>query len=283
MRLILNIILILLIVSTVSICLIKPDMHKTVLVYDSAYTIVPEQKIEIEKETIPIMEQPAKPKQETVKIQTETVPLTKTVSAQSQKTITYKPQTTAQVTKTVSKTTTPVNTTTKKKPVQTVKTEVKSQKTNVSEPVKQTAVQPKVVEQKTVTKQETPVQPPRKVLTQQEENIAWNIWRSNLQNKIMQDTKLPSIPNGVIFKFSFTVDSTGRVSNVQTWSETQGYTPYAIQYIAPVIRSYQGRSILTFPEGTARTSTEVKGGWRISQNERYSSPTDYNDIEWVRR
>ena len=99
----------------------------------------------------------------------------------------------------------------------------------------------------------------------------------------MQDTKLPPIPNGVLFQFSFTVDKFGKISNVQTGANPSSYTPYAIQYIAPVIRSYQGRSILNFPEGTARTSTQVTGKWRISSTEKYSTPQDYNDVEKVVR
>ena len=50
-------------------------------------------------------------------------------------------------------------------------------------------------------------------MTQQQEEIAWNVWRSNLQNQIMKDSRLPDIQNGVVFKFSFTVDKYGKVSN----------------------------------------------------------------------
>ena len=67
----------------------------------------------------------------------------------------------------------------------------------------------------------------------------------------------------------------------KTGANPSNYTPHAIQYIAPVIRSYQGRDILNFPEGTQRTSTQVTGKWRISNTERYSTPQDYNDIEKV--
>ena len=95
----------------------------------------------------------------------------------------------------------------------------------------------------------------------------------------MHDTRLPYIPNGTVFKFTFTVDKYGRISNVQTWSTNPTYTPYAIQYIASIIRSYQGKSLLEFPQGSLRTTTDVTGGWMMSTNERYSSPDDYNDIE----
>lgn len=131
------------------------------------------------------------------------------------------------------------------------------------------------------TKKQTLTQP--KTLTEQEEEIEWNKWRSNLQNQIMKDVKLPIIPQGTVFKFEFDVDMYGKVSNVQTMSLTHEYTPYAIQYIAPVIRSYQGHSILNFPQGSKRTQTHVKGGWKIAQSARYSTPKDYNDTEQIKK
>lgn len=130
---------------------------------------------------------------------------------------------------------------------------------------------------KTISKNNTQKQ----ILTEQQEEIEWNIWRSNLQNQIMKDVRLPIIPQGTVFKFEFDVDMYGKVSNVQTWSLTSAYTPYAIQYIAPVIRSYQGHSILNFPSGSSRTQTHVTGGWKIASSAKYSTPKDYNDTEKV--
>jgi len=120
-------------------------------------------------------------------------------------------------------------------------------------------------------------------LTAAEEEIAWNRWRSNLQNSIMRDVNMPVVPNGTIFRFTFDVDKYGKVSNVQTWSDTKSYTPYAIQFIAPVIRSYQGHSILNFPTGSRRVTTHFEGAWRTSTSSKYSTPNDYNDIEKVRK
>ena len=253
MKLLIQILLILLIVSTVSICAVKPDMHKSVIVYNSDYTLVPEEVKTVEKEEIPLMEITAKPEQRTIKVETKV----------------EKPQ----VTKTVQ----PVKTTVKKQPVKKAETK-KIEKTVAQKPVE-------VIKEET-KKAETPVKttvprPTVKTLTQKEEEIAWNIWRSNLQNKIMQDVKLPVMPNGITFKFTFNVDKHGKVSNVQTWSTVSTYTPYAIQYIAPVIRSYQGKDILNFPQGSSRLSTTVTGGWKISTTERYSTPQDYNDVEKV--
>ena len=158
---------------------------------------------------------------------------------------------------------------TEKKVDKKVKTEIKKAKENSI----------KKIEQKAVKKETTAP----KILTEQEEEIQWNIWRSNLQNQIMKETRMPIIPQGTIFRFTFEVDKYGKISNVQTWSETPTYTPHAIQHIAPVIRSLQGRAILEFPEGSNRIQTTVKGGWKISSSARYSTPKDYNDTETIKK
>ena len=282
MRLVLNVLLIFVIVATISICAIQPDMHKNVIVYDSDYTLVTEDEVKTETKDIPVMEMPAKPVEKTTVVEKKVEPVVKTSKTQ---TTNVKQQTK----------TTPKQTTTAKQTV------AKPQTQTVTKPVTTTVTKPQVVQQ--TQKTETPkvektekavtfvpvqvvqkenVSTP-KVLTQQEETIAWNKWRSALTNQIMQDTKLPYVPNGVLFQFSFTVDKYGKITNVQTGANPSGYTPYAIQYIAPVIRSYQGRSILNFPEGTARTSTQVTGKWRISTTEKFSTPQDYNDVEKVIR
>ena len=282
MKLTLQILLILLIIATFSICAIKPDLHKNLIVYDSDYTLVSEQEVKTETNNVPVMEMPAKPIQKTVTVEKKTDPTVKTTqkyvsNVQTTKTTPKKTTTTsARAVKTQKQTTATQNKTTVAPKIQTV-----------SKPVTITVVKPITsetkrveypkVEQKVISK---PLEQP-KVMTQQEETIAWNKWRSALTNKIMQDTKLPDLPNGVLFQFSFNVDKYGKITNVQTGANPANYTPYAIQYIAPVIRSYQGRSILNFPEGTARTSTQVTGKWRISTTEKYSTPQDYNDVERV--
>ena len=118
---------------------------------------------------------------------------------------------------------------------------------------------------------------------EQEDEIQWNIWRSNLQNHIMKQTKMPIIEQGTIFRFTFDVDKYGKITNIQTWSQTPSYTPHAIQHIAPVIKSLQGQTILNFPNGSNRMSTQVKGGWKISSEVKYSSPKDYNDTEVIKK
>ena len=260
MRILIQILLILLAVSTISICAIKPDMHKYVMVYNSDYMLVPEEVKMVEKEEIPIMEVPVRPKQATTKNEKKV----------------EKPQTTTKVqqNKIVEK----------KQPVKTVETKTQKNETNKQMTVvkqEQKKTEPQKV-QTVSTRTTTPsVEQITTAKTSTSEEIAWNVWRSNLQNKIMQDAIMPVLPQGTVFKFSFTVDKFGKISNVQTWSTTASYTPYAIQYIAPIIRSYQGKDILNFPGGSTRFSTEVNGGWRISSNEKFSTPQDYHDIEKV--
>lgn len=118
-----------------------------------------------------------------------------------------------------------------------------------------------------------------RTLSEHEETIAWNKWHSDIQNSLMNDVKLPYVPIGIVFKFSFTVDKYGKISDIKTWSTTPQYTPYAVEFIAPVIRSYQGKSILTFPKYSKRVVTTFNGGWKISNNSKYSTAADYNDIE----
>ena len=119
-------------------------------------------------------------------------------------------------------------------------------------------------------------------ITKQQELILWNKWRSDIQNQIMRDVKLPTVSKGTVFRFSFEVDKYGKISNIKTWSENSMYTPYAIQYIAPVIKSYQGKDILNFPQGSNRFVTTVEGGWKISDKTKFSTPDDFKDVEKIR-
>ena len=317
LKLILQILLVMAIISTVCICITKPTMHKSVLVYDSKYTITPEEVTVVEETEIPVMLQP--PQTETVQM-TANEKIDNQITEQQQRILQYidstttPEQTTHNVTKTqqVQQKQTPLTSTTKQvqtqipNTVHQTTTSTQTANSNVTTPITQTRKETKSApvgnthttvtapvgntttdinkhakQPQTTTSTISTPQP--KQLTAQEEAIAWNRWRSNLQNQIMKDSKLPNVPNGTIFKFSFSVDKYGKVTNVKTWSETQMYTPYAIQYIAPVIRNYQGRSILNFPSGSNRVTTDVTGGWKISTSAKYSTPQDFNDIEKVTR
>ena len=121
----------------------------------------------------------------------------------------------------------------------------------------------------------------QRVLTEHEETIVWNKWRSDLQNKVMQDIKIGA-PRGTGFRFSFTVDKYGNMSNIKVWSTNPVYTDLAVRVIKPVLQSYQHQPILKFPTGTKRTITNVTGGFVMSDYSQYSKPSDYSDVEKVK-
>ncbi len=256
--------------TTIGICALQPQMHKTFFVYNSDYVIVePADKVEVVKNLPTQVNQPQKEeKKVTVQKVVKSVPKT-TQKPVEKKVVKNSPQ-----------------------PVQKIQTSQQTvnpllsmlKETSTTESAQQKVVEKKVqTAPQSVKKEET--KPAAKTVTEEEkarqEVILWNKWRSNLQNKIMSDVKLPIMPEGTIFKFSFDVDRYGKISNVKTWSLTPAYTPYAIQYIAPVIRGYQGRDILNFPEGSNRFSTTVEGGWKISQTAKFSTPEDFKDAERV--
>ncbi len=237
-----------LVITSLCIGAFKPQMHKTVMIYDSDYKIVEAiPQVETVK-NIPTQTNTSKAEKVTTKIQQETKKATSVNT---------------------------VNQTTQKQPTTT--------KTSTAKTETKTVTLPQSIQK--IIKDET--EPQREVVQIQQETeeelILWNKWRSNLQNSIMNDVDLPYIQEGTIFRFSFEVDKYGKITNIKTWSLTPNYTPYAIQYIAPVIRSYQGRSILDFPAGSNRFSTVVEGGWKISKITKYSTPEDYMDTEKVKK
>ena len=289
-RIFLTTLIIILVILTLIIGVKQPDMHKELFVYNSDFEITEqEQTIKEENQNIPtrvntvqtqnryeqkiktIKDEPEiTTKSEQVKTTINTVTKNQTTTKQiPQETTSSQKQSTNQKQVTVSQeqTKSEVKTTI---PAKTVKQE-QSQTTNKTENL------PAIKKENTIVQKNT--EP--KELTPEEEVILWNKWRSDLQNKIMNDVKLPSIQEGIIFKFSFDVDKYGKINNVKTWSTTPAYTPYAIQYIAPVIRSYQGKEILNFPEGSKRFTTTAQGAWKISKTTKYSTPQDYSDTEKI--
>jgi len=248
---------------TLFIGLANPTMHKQAMIVDSNYKFV-EEVID----TIPDKLAPVK---------TEIKPVnTKVVDVKNMQTKTIVKQVPIKTVPTKS-TQQKSNTTTKKVETKTVVAPKQTKEAVVeNKPVvqKPSAVEINPVEEKPKSTQ--------KVLTEQEEIIVWNKWRSDLQNQVMRDTKIGA-PMGTGFKFSFTVDKFGNMSNVKVWSTNDVYTDLAVRVIKPVLLSYQRKPILNFPEGTKRVVTNVTGGFYISNTTEYSTPSDYSDYEKVRR
>lgn len=262
-----------------------PQIHKQVMIYDSAYELVHDTKPEVETKVLPTKTNT----QTTVKAVNNVIS-----NANQNSTVSVVPK---KMSNTVVQTTTssksvktaPVKSTvtthTKTQPKQVSTNTTKAQKQTTQVKKTQTTVPKKTAATETkpaLTQQSVQTTAVQKQKAEELELIKWNKWRSDIQNQIMRDVKLPIVPQGTVFKFQFDVDKYGKIMNIQTWSTNPSFTPFAIQYIAPVIRSYQGRSILNFPQGSNRISTTVEGGWKISAQTKYSKPADFKDVEKVR-
>ena len=237
----------------------------------------------------------AKPKTQIIENKSNTLTKTKEITTQSPKTQTktqtVKTTPTKTEQKTITQNQTPTQTQTKTVETAQLPQSVKNIITG-SQTQKNTesTVKPKEP-QKVVLPNIQPTQTPEQIikeadkedrpLTEQEEIIVWNIWRSNLQNQIMRDTKI-SAPLGTTFKFSFTVDKRGRISNLNTWASPSAYNTVAVNYLKPLIQSYQGQPILNFPSRTKRVITNVTGGFVISTEDKFSTPGDFSDIEKIK-
>ena len=273
-------------IATVFVCVFRPKTHKPIAFEDrnfkleliSAEIAAPktsdlnfvQNSVEIKSPTVDISLPPVNVKIPEIKTNTNTN--SKNLTAKN----TTKSQQNQSKTQIVSKKNSPITqlnkTEVKKvesKPVQKSESKVvhNTEKSKVVSPVEK-------ISDKPVTK------PAVKVLTEEEEIIAWNKWRSDLQNKLMRDSKIAA-PIGTSFEFSFTVDKFGTISNLKTWSSNPSYTPLAVRVIKPLLLSYQKTAILNFPTGSKRVITNVNGGFTMARSSRYSSPSDYNDYERV--
>lgn len=178
---------------------------------------------------------------------------------------------TTKTTKTTQPKTTQTSKTTQPKTTQTVTTQPKT----VQQPPQKT------VEQKPVQQPKSSSNP---YMTEQEEIIAWNIWRSNIQNTIMKNsTDAARAPLGTTYSFTFIVDKFGNVSNIKVECNNPDYMHLARNSVKPAISALQKKPILNFPKGTKRTSTVFTGYFMIGVTESYSTPANYSDYEKVVR
>lgn len=240
-----------LVVLSVSISVFKPGIHKPIKIEDADFAFVQNSEVQ---EAVPVEILPTKK---------ETGPKTLSVPSSATPKKTETPQ------KTVKSST--VQPKAANKPVKPVKT-TKNDEVKVITTPEKTTPEPKSFQSSKVKRE----------LTEEEEIIVWNKWRSDLQNQVLRDTKIGA-PLGTVFKFSFTVDKFGKIYNLRVWSTSSAYSELAVKVIKPVLMSYQGKPILSFPDGTKRVITNVSGGFRVADYTKYSTPDDYSDIERVKK
>jgi len=121
----------------------------------------------------------------------------------------------------------------------------------------------------------------RKFKGSRDEIVAWGVWRSNLQNRIMDESAVEA-PIGTLILFSFNVSDKGKISNLQYSCSNRKYYSSARADMVEVLEHLQGDSILKFPENTKRKNVRFKGGFLLDYTTQYSSPSDYTDYERVK-
>lgn len=273
-------------IATVFVCVFRPKTHKPIAFEDRNFKLelisdeiaapktsdlnLVQNSVEIKSQTVDINLPPMNVKIPEIKTNTNTN--SKNSSAKNTtKSLQNQPKT-----QIVSKKNSPI---TQLNKTEVKKVESKSVQKSESKVVNNTK-KSKVVSPVEKISEKPVTKPAVKVLTEEEEIIAWNKWRSDLQNKLMRDSKIAA-PIGTSFEFSFTVDKFGTISNLKTWSSNPSYTPLAVRVIKPLLLSYQKTAILNFPTGSKRVITNVNGGFTMARSSRYSSPSDYNDYERV--
>lgn len=266
-------IVVLFVVLTILTVKIHPEIHQPMLIEDADFKLVRISDT-ITKDSIPVMT--IKPQQPTMT--QEPVPV---------KTVEVKVQEPPVQTKNV-----------QIKPIQLPKKEVPVQ-TQTPEPSQMELLQKllntdiedtKALQEnaeklaKTIQSQPAPLQTSKHknpYMTEQEELIAWNKWRSNIHNQIMKDSNAGVAPFGTMFTFSFLVDKYGNVSNVKVSCSNNFCMDIARNNLKPAISKLQRKPILNFPRGTQRTSTVVNGSFMIGSEDRFSTPSNFSDIERV--
>lgn len=118
--------------------------------------------------------------------------------------------------------------------------------------------------------------------TSQEETISWNIWRSNLGNKIADDFEQWAPQTGT-YMFYFSVDNQRKISKpvviyVGITSDEARMLPYRYLY------NLQGHNILEFPTGTNREKVNVVYTIYIDNDVETKSldASDFSDYERIR-
>ena len=115
------------------------------------------------------------------------------------------------------------------------------------------------------------------------ETVNWNVWKSNILNKILDDCDtIPTLNNykaGTLIWFSFDVSYTGAISNVTVFS--QALSQEDKLRMENVIKRNAYKPITVFPKNSRRKSVNVRTIMKLDNGERRSRPEDFHDRERV--
>ena len=129
--------------------------------------------------------------------------------------------------------------------------------------------------------------------TKYEETIVWNKWKSDFHNKIHNDiaNALPDdMPLGALYKYSFTIDRHGKVSNVDVkivfkglclGDENEEALKKGLIAFQKSIINCGKRHFKGFPKGSQRKSVNLELVVQMGFVNVYTNPTDFNDLEKV--
>lgn len=115
-------------------------------------------------------------------------------------------------------------------------------------------------------------------------NIDWSTWKSNFVNQILDDSlairELDNYGYGTLIYYSFNVDKTGRISDIQIKSINVSHEDK--QKLAQLIQSYEYSEMTTFPANSQRQTAKVSAVMMLSNESQYSNPGDFNEFERVK-
>lgn len=114
--------------------------------------------------------------------------------------------------------------------------------------------------------------------------LDWSTWRSNFINKITDDSvyidSLNNYPQGSMFSYSFMVDNTGKIYDINVRSFQLSKEDK--NKVAQLIKSYENTYITKFPPNSKRKMVRVSAILLFADKTEYSRPSDFHDLEQVR-
>lgn len=245
---------IILVLTTIFICISSPKLHKKFVITDSNVKIVDaplksEETVPIQPAEVPIVREVSNKDLQALNVPEKTkksnsqIVNTQNIKTTSQK-VSVTPQTQQKVT------------TTKQKAVQT-QTKPKTTQSKPSTQTKSITTTKKIQTkpQTTQSKSSTTQTAQKAKTTQQKIEIDWEKWRNNINAKIVANSTAQikkSVPIGTKYEYSFNVDNKKKISDIRVAIISKNETKEVqngVNIIILAIMNLENNSILTYPEG----------------------------------